>query len=128
MPPSGHLSMNFLPSVVYQQKLVAEEYFVSSNTEEVPNKQIVLEEMLLWLANMNPAFSPFRELFDDSKLKRNTAYLEIIITHLKQFFVKNPFFVLTTSPYRNATKPSRGSSSLFIRSIRIYTPTLGLSF
>ncbi len=47
--------------------------------------------MLLRLANMNSAFSPFRELFDDSKLKRNTAYLEII-THLKQFFVKNPFF------------------------------------
>lgn len=81
----------FPPLMVYQQKLAAEEYF-AGNTEEVPNKQIVLEEMLLlWLANMNPAFSPFRELFDDSKLKRNTAYLEII-THLKQFFVKNPFF------------------------------------
>ena len=25
--------------------------------------------MLLWLANRNPAFAPFRELFDDSDLK-----------------------------------------------------------
>ncbi len=81
----------FPPLGVYKQELTAEKY-ITGKTEEVPNKQIVLEEMLLlWLANMNPAFTPFRELFDDSVLKRNTAYLEII-THLKTYFEKKPFF------------------------------------
>ena len=81
----------FPPLGVYKQELTAEKY-ITGKTEEVPNKHIVLEEMLLlWLANMNPAFTPFRELFDDSVLKRNTAYLEII-THLKTYFEKKPFF------------------------------------
>ena len=83
----------FPPLGVYKQELTAEKY-ITGKTEEVPNKHIVLEEMLLlWLANMNPAFTPFRELFDDSVLKRNTAYLEII-THLKTYFEKKPLQAL----------------------------------
>ncbi|MBP1746460.1 MAG: hypothetical protein H6Q54_1075, partial [Deltaproteobacteria bacterium] len=81
----------FPPLAVYQQELTLEEYF-AGKTEGILNKHIALEEMLLlWLANMNPAFSLFRELFDDSNLKRNTAYLEII-TYLKKFFEKMPSF------------------------------------
>ena len=34
-----------------------------------PNREIALEELLLlWLANANPAFAPFQELFDDAPL------------------------------------------------------------
>jgi len=81
----------FPPLAVYQQELTVEEYF-AGKTEEMPNKHIALEEMLLlWLANMNPAFSPFHELFDDSNLKRNTEYLQIIAC-LKKFFEKMPSF------------------------------------
>ena len=81
----------FPPLAVYQQEITVEEYF-AGKTEGILNKHIALEEMLLlWLANINPAFSLFRELFDDSNLKRNTAYLEII-TYLKKFFEKMPSF------------------------------------
>ena len=39
----------------------------------VPNRQIILEELImLWLANKNPAFSPYLELFDDSALDKTT--------------------------------------------------------
>ena len=85
----------FPPLTVYRQGLSVEQY-AAGITDNVPNRYIVLEEMLLlWLANMNPAFSQFRELFDDSNLKKNTVYLEII-TYLKKFFEKNPFF----GPYK----------------------------
>ena len=81
----------FPPISVYRQQLTTEAY-LAGKTEKMPNMHIALEEMLLlWLANMNPAFSPFHELFDDSNLKRNTAYLEII-TGIKTFFEKKPPF------------------------------------
>ncbi len=45
--------------------------------------------MLLWLANRNPAFSPFRELFDDSDLKVRTAYLDGMES-LRRFLAGQP--------------------------------------
>ena len=47
--------------------------------------------LMLWLANMNPAFSPFVELFDDSALEKETSYLQIIEA-LHPFFDTQPFF------------------------------------
>ena len=44
-----------------------------------PNRGVALEEMLLlWLTNINPAYSPYRELFDDSTLVEETEYKQII--------------------------------------------------
>jgi glycosidase len=81
----------FPPLAVYRREISADEY-LKGTTEKIPNIRIALEEMLLlWLANMNPAFSPFHELFDDSNLKRNTLYLEII-SGLKSFFEKRAPF------------------------------------
>ena len=81
----------FPPLAVYRQGLTADTY-LEGQTEGMANTTIALEEMLLlWLANMNPAFSPFKELFDDSNLRRNTAYLDII-AGLRAFFSKKPPF------------------------------------
>ncbi len=81
----------FPPLAVYQRKLTADEY-LCGQTGETPNRQIVLEEMLLlWLANMNPAFSPFLELFDDSSLRRETVFLRTI-AELRSFFDSQPRF------------------------------------
>jgi len=46
---------------------------------------------MLWLANMNPAFSPFLKLFDDTALKGETIYLKMAIS-LQRFFDAQPFF------------------------------------
>ncbi|HZD57710.1 MAG TPA: alpha-amylase family glycosyl hydrolase, partial [Anaerolineales bacterium] len=68
----------FPPVTVYRRQTDLDDY-LEDNTDGVPNRRIVLEEMvLLWLANMNPAFAPFLELFDDTNLKKNTAYQRII--------------------------------------------------
>ncbi|MGD1992325.1 MAG: alpha-amylase family glycosyl hydrolase [Anaerolineae bacterium] len=69
---------SFPPVAVYQQELTAEAY-LTGETDGVSHRRVALEEMvLLWLANVNPAFAPFNELFDDSDLRKETAYPQII--------------------------------------------------
>ena len=46
---------------------------------------------MLWLANVNPAFSPFLELFDDAALDKETAYREVM-SGLQEFFATQPVF------------------------------------
>ncbi len=61
-------------------------------TDGVPNREIALEELLLlWLANENPAFAPFAELFDDTSLERTGAYRRLI-AELEAFFAAEPPF------------------------------------
>jgi glycosidase len=81
----------FPPLAVYRREVVLQDY-LDGSIGGVPNKQIALEEMLmLWLANINPAFAPYIELFDDTDLEKNTAYPEIIAS-LKEFFEAQPKF------------------------------------
>jgi glycosidase len=80
------------PTVAIYRREIELDAYLEGKTAGVPHRQIVLEEMLmLWLANMNPAFSPFIELFDDSGLERETPYLQII-SSLRAFFNTQPFF------------------------------------
>ncbi|MER3418809.1 MAG: alpha-amylase, partial [Chloroflexota bacterium] len=66
--------------------------YLATETAGVSHRQIVLEEMLLlWLANLNPAFSPFRELFNDSTLTEQTAYPQMMAS-LHNFFDTQPRF------------------------------------
>jgi glycosidase len=68
----------FPPLDVYLGRITVEQY-LSFETRGVSNKYITLEEMLLlFLANENPAFRRFSELFDDRGLRRETPYLPII--------------------------------------------------
>jgi len=81
----------FPPVAVYQRKIDPDEY-LNGETKGIPNTQILLEEMaMLWLANVNPAFSPFIELFDDKELEHGTSYLQIIES-LKEFLDTQPGF------------------------------------
>jgi hypothetical protein len=76
---------------VYSEQVHAEEYLLSTS-HGVSNREIVLEELLLlWLANVNPAFSPFRELFDDSSLTKDTPYSQLLSV-LNEFFLRQPPF------------------------------------
>jgi len=81
----------FPPIRVYRGEISLDEY-LADTTEGRPNREIQLEEMLLlWMANANPAFAPFAELFDDETLERTTAYLPII-QNLETFFEGQPAF------------------------------------
>jgi glycosidase len=81
-----------LPAVAVYRGEVELDGYLGGETAGVSHRLIVLEEMLmLWLANSNPAFSPFIELFDDSALEKNTSYLQIIEA-LHSFFDLQPLF------------------------------------
>ena len=76
---------------VYRGRIPVGRY-LDGDTGGTPNREIVLEEMLLlWLANENPAFSPFLELFDDSALETKSAYPQIM-SNLHDFFDTQPPF------------------------------------
>jgi glycosidase len=83
--------MEFPPLVVYNGKLDPDEY-LDDDTDGIPNRSVVLEEMImLWVANRNPAFSPFLELFDDKRLANESAYPQIM-RRLHDFFDTQPPF------------------------------------
>ncbi|OGO26125.1 MAG: alpha-amylase [Chloroflexi bacterium RBG_16_52_11] len=64
--------------------------FMASGSADNDNKNIILEEMLLlWLANNNPAYSPFLELFDDTLLEQRTVYNQMMAS-MYDFFATQP--------------------------------------
>ena len=66
--------------------------YLADATEGRPNRELALEElMMLWLANVNPAFKTFDELFDDADLVERTAY-DQLIQGLQGFFESQPGF------------------------------------
>ncbi len=80
------------PSVAVYRREVDAATYLDGTTAGIPNREVVLEELLLlWLANLNPAFAPFGELFDDSGLVRSTAYAKVV-SALGAFFEKEPSF------------------------------------
>ncbi|MEI6614009.1 MAG: alpha-amylase family glycosyl hydrolase [Chrysiogenales bacterium] len=86
-----HFCVDFPALAVYSEQVHAEEYLLSTS-QGISNREIVLEEiLLLWLANVNPAFSPFRELFDDSSLEKDSPYPQLIEA-LQGFFSQQPPF------------------------------------
>jgi glycosidase len=80
------------PTVAVYRREIDVDGYLRGETGGVPNRQIVLEELLLlWMANVNPAFSPFHELFDDADLRHDTAYARVV-NELRAFFDTQPGF------------------------------------
>ena len=81
----------FPPLSVYKGKQDVDSY-LKKKTAGISNRQLVLEEiLLLHLANHNPAFSPFKELFDDLNLGNETVYRQYIAA-IEDFFEDKPVF------------------------------------
>ena len=84
-------SEEFPPLAVYRGEMGLDVY-LDGETAGISHRQVVLEEMLmLRLANLNPAFSPFLQLFDDRSLVRETFYPKIMEA-LHDSFDSQPFF------------------------------------
>ena len=65
---------DFPPLAVHRGEKTVDAY-LSGSDAGIPNRLIALEElMMLRLANENPAFEPFKRLFDDASLSANTEY------------------------------------------------------
>jgi glycosidase len=64
--------------------------WLAGSTDGMTHRAVVFEElMLLWFANANPAFVPFKELFDDLPLKTATVYEEVTLK-LPDYFATQP--------------------------------------
>ncbi len=80
-------AQEFPPTAVYQNKQKLEDYLL------IPaNKEVLLEEMLLlWLENNNPAFMPYKDLFEDEVIAKSSAYRSVI-SSLESFLDGQPGF------------------------------------
>jgi len=80
------------PSVaVYRGQQAAADWLAAS-TAGVPHRALALEElMMLWLANLNPGFKKFKELFDDKELSAKSTYPKITAA-LRDYFETRPRF------------------------------------
>ena len=66
--------------------------WLSGSTDGLFHSEAAFEEMLLlWLANANPAFKPFREFFDETHLRAHTAYSGVT-SSFGDFFATRPAF------------------------------------
>jgi hypothetical protein len=74
--------------VYRKEKTLAE--WLAGETDGISHRAVAFEEMtLLWLANANPAFKPFSELFTDQSLAAVTRYQQIT-SGLREFFSTRP--------------------------------------
>ncbi len=68
----------FPSASVYQGEQAPAEWLRGS-TDGMAHSAAAFEELLLlWAANANPAFAPFRELFDDSDLAAASIYPQVV--------------------------------------------------
>ncbi|MFM2106618.1 MAG: hypothetical protein RL338_1650 [Chloroflexota bacterium] len=80
------------PTAAAHRDGTAATEWLAGATGGIPHREIVLEELVLcWLANANPAFAPYAELFDDAALERTTAYGEAIGALVRHFEERPPF-------------------------------------
>ncbi len=82
---------DFPPLAVHRGEATPEGY-LAGETAGTPNREVALEELAAcWLENANPAFAPYRELFDDRDLAAATAY-RAVVAELGRFFAGRPPF------------------------------------
>jgi glycosidase len=89
----NEFSKQFPPRPVYKGEKNVEQYLKSKEAGESCRALSIEETTLLSLANLNPAFNPFKFLFDDKKLSAKTAYpdaIEEIKAHLKEMPIFGP--------------------------------------
>jgi hypothetical protein len=80
------------PNVAVFRNQITPAKWLAASTEGLPNREVALEELLLlWIANLNPAFKPFHALFEDTGLKQQTAYPSVTAAFPNFFSTRPPF-------------------------------------
>ena len=83
-------TVQFPNVAVFRGKITAAEWLRGA-TGGVSNREVALEELLLlWIANINPAFKPFQTLFEDAGLKQQTVYTNVTAAFPNFFSTRPP--------------------------------------
>jgi len=69
----------FPPTAVYRGDETSEHYLQQSSGGLSNRDVVLIESILLWLENQNPAFAPISQLIDDAELKKESKYHDIIM-------------------------------------------------
>jgi hypothetical protein len=91
-PPPSFVRL-FPPVPVLAGQQSENEYMQTAIAAPLSYDTIVREIVLLFLATANPAFKPFRMLFDDTELKTESPYVPMV-QGLEGFFATQPPFSL----------------------------------
>jgi hypothetical protein len=83
---------DLFPNVgIYRGEQTVEQW-LNAATANMSNREAAFEELILmWLANVNPAFKPFREFFDDQPLREKTVYARVTPEFDSYFATRPPF-------------------------------------
>jgi len=99
----------FPPVAVYRRDTGVEDYLDAESDGE-PHTHIMLEELLLlWLSNTNPAFTGYLELFDDTRLEKNTKYVQVVEAAENFFKTQPPFGPSRQSLFEMLQAPAKAS-------------------
>jgi glycosidase len=80
------------PNVAVNRGDLTVAQWLAGSIDGMPNREAEVEElMLLWLANQNPAYKAFNELFNDGELAQQTIYKTATGT-LGEYFATRPAF------------------------------------
>ena len=83
--------VNKFPSTAVYRGEIAAAKWLEGSTGNISHRAAALEELLLlWAANANPAFAPFKELFDDADLATATVYPQVTASFSEYFATKPP--------------------------------------
>ncbi len=84
--------------------------FLEGKSEIAPRReQVAIESILLMLAVINPAFKPFRALYDDSQLRQTAPYRELVDSLADYFETQPPVAEIGASLFRTLLAPMEDS-------------------
>ncbi len=89
-----HAFVEEFPNVAIYRGRQTVAGWLRQSTGGMAHREVALEELLLlWLANTNPAFAPFKELFDDSRLANASVYAKVTAS-LTEYFSSVPLIAV----------------------------------
>ncbi len=89
---------------VYTGKVTAKEW-LAGESDGLSHREAALEELLLlWLANQNPAYRPFRMLFDDQSLRQSLPAYGELQANAVAYFETRPAFSSETKTLLEALR------------------------
>jgi len=102
------------PNVAVFRGEISAADWLRGSTDGALNREVALEELLmLWIANINPAFKPFQVLFDDTGLKQQTVYPDVT-SAFPGFFSTRPPIAEIGTLYDALRAPSLASPDSLI--------------
>jgi glycosidase len=103
------------PNVAVFRDQITAEKWLRGTTYGVSNREVALEELLLlWIANINPAFKPFHVLFEDAGLKQQTVYTNVTAAFPNFFSTRPPIAPEIGSLFDALRAPSLASPDSLI--------------